>query len=77
MIPNRLLVPVAYLAPFQCIGLIVLFRWTFPNGSIWVILANFLGFGLGLLLAVIEVAALGELFLGKRRNKPKKKRDNA
>lgn len=69
MIPNRLLVPIAYIAPIQLIGLIVLFRWTFPEGDGWTILANLLGLGLGLLLPVLEIAVLGELFWGKKQDK--------
>ena len=69
MIPNRLLEPIAFIAPVQLIGLIVLFRWTFPEGNGWTILANLLGFGLGLLLPIIEIALFGELFWGKKRGK--------
>lgn len=66
MIPNRLLVPIAYLAPLQCLGLIVLFRWLVPPENLWLVFANFLGLFLGLLLAVTEVAVIGEVFWGKR-----------
>ena len=61
MISHRVLIPVAYLAPLQCLVLALALRSIAPPQTLWQPLAGLLGILLGIGLAVFEVVALVQI----------------
>lgn len=73
MISNRILLPIAYLVPFQCFLIAFILRHYAPANTIWMPLGGLAGIIIGVLLAPLEIALLCLLF--DRRN-PKDASEN-
>lgn len=68
MIPNRILVPLAYLAAFQCTVLFFAFRAFVPQQGWWLPAAGLAGIVSGLVMSQIELLVID--VVQRRRRKP-------
>lgn len=70
MIPNYILVPVAYLTAAQCLGLFLFFRWLFPQGGWCSVGAGFAGIASGFVLGLAELYLLDVASRWRKKKPP-------
>lgn len=66
MVSNRILIPVAWFCPVQCLGLAIVFRSLASSIGLSLPVAGAIGLVVGVALVVPEIAILTMLFDRKR-----------